>query len=162
MHFSNYISRKDAETAISSGVTLIKITPTALKQTPKATVDFLKSRGIDLEVSTERGRPRKLSQPEVERILAIRGSDLSFQKIARIIGVAKSTIFDCYQRHAGAVMSDEYVRGLQLQEARSFLTALLEKDLDEEINEIARTALESDDLAEIERAMRKIEGILQL
>lgn len=161
MHFSNYISRRDVADAIATGVRFIRITPTVLKQTPKETLDFLKANGVEVEIRAERGRPRRLSEKEVERVLAIRRSNLSFQKIASLTGVAKSTVFDYYKRNGHAEMSDEHVRTVQLQEAKAFLSALLEKNLNEEINELARGVLESGDLEEIERAVRKIEDIVQ-
>ena len=162
MHFSNYLSMRDANQIVDSNVNSITLTPTALKQTAKKTFAFLKNRGIKITKKEERGRPKRLSQAEVKNLLAVRKSNLSFYKIASLTGVPKSTIFDYCARHSYDEVSEEEVEDLQLKKAKTMFAIILEKDLDDGINKLALEGLKSKSVAEMERLLRKIDDIVQL
>ncbi|MEE8167831.1 MAG: hypothetical protein V3T58_03030 [Candidatus Hydrothermarchaeales archaeon] len=160
MHFSNYISLNDAKACADSGLKRITVTPTALKQTPKATIEFLKQEGLEIIRKKEKGRPNRLSQLDIRRILAIRRCNLSYYKISNLTGIPKSTAFDYCKRYNCEELGEKELGDIQRQEAMLLLSALLEKDLDEEINSLAMKGLESSDLEEIIDTMRRIEDII--
>jgi hypothetical protein len=157
MHFANYISLREAKECVKRGIKKISVTPTAARQTSNSTFKFLKKNGIEIEELKRQGRPRKLSKEEVRRILAIRHSKVSFYKIAEITGVAKSTVFDYCKRYKGKRLGEDEVIAIQIKEARNTLKDLLDKDLSEEINELARKGYNSRDVNEITEILWRIE-----
>lgn len=161
MHFSNYLSTRDAELVLSSNIARITITPTALRQTPRKTLEFLLDKGVDIRRKAEKGRPRRLAHEEVKRILAVRKCAVSFYKIESLTGIPKSTAFDYCKRYNCDDVSDGEVQDLQREQARSLFAAILEKDLDEEINRLAVKGMQSKSTVEMEELLRKIEDIVQ-
>jgi predicted transcriptional regulator len=160
-HFSNYLSTREARRLVDNQINSITLTPTALKQTPRKTLDFLQERGVRIVRREEKGRPRKLSQEEVKRILAIRKCDLSFYKIARLMGLPKSTVFDYFNRYRNLEVSDEDVKDLQIEKARALFAEVLEKNISEEISQLAVQGINSDDIAEMEELLRRLEDIVR-
>lgn len=161
MHFSNYLSTRDAHHVISSRANSITLTPTALRQTPKKTLDFLKERGVSITKKEEKGRPKRLSQAEVKRILAVRKCRLSYYKIESLTGIPKSTAFDYCRRYNCDDVSDGEVEDLQRNQAKATFAALLDKDFDDEINQLAMRGLQSESVAEMEGLLKKINDIVQ-
>ncbi|MEE8402285.1 MAG: hypothetical protein V3R93_00880, partial [Candidatus Hydrothermarchaeaceae archaeon] len=103
---------------------------------------------------------RKLAKGDVKKILAIRQSGVSFYKISNLTRVPKSTVFDYCQRHEGAPISEHEIKCIEVQEARRIFAKLLERDVDDEINELSARGQKSDDLEEIKSLLREIEIIL--
>jgi transposase len=161
MHFSNYISRSVAESCVRKKIKRVSLTPTALKQTPEANIRFLEENGVEVREVRRSGRPRRLSEGEVKRVLTIRREgNLSFSKIANLTNIPKSTVFDYCKRYEGKALETREVRDLQIKEARRVLKELLSRDLDEEINELARRGCGSGDVEEIEKIIREINEII--
>lgn len=156
-HFNNYISLRDAGKCVAVGVRKISATPTALRQTPKSNLEFLQRHGVVIRKIVRNGRPRKLSMEQVKKILATRQSKLSFYKIATLTGIAKSTVFDYYNRYDGEQLKEEEINELQIKEAHKLLKILLERDVSEEITEFARRGCTSKDISEIREIMMRIE-----
>jgi predicted transcriptional regulator len=160
-HFSNYISKRDAEECQRREVREISLTPTALKQTPKKTLEFLKDKGVKIEVCGSRGRPRKLSLGRVKRILAMRQRGLSYYRIARLSGVPKSTVFDYCRRHWGITLSEEEVNRQELIEAKNFLRRLQRAGLGEELTALAREGCTAKRPEEIAYILGEIEKVVE-
>jgi predicted transcriptional regulator len=156
-HFNNYISLRDAGECSRRGVRKISVTPTALRQTPERNLEFLEKNGIVIEKIVRNGRPKKLSNEQVKKILATRQSKLSFYKISSLTGIAKSTVFDYYKRYSGEQLKEEEVNELQIKEAHKLLKILLERDISEEITELARRGCSSKNINEIRDIMMRIE-----
>lgn len=159
MHFNNYISMLEARECI--GKNEITATPTALKQTPKSTLDFLEKNGVKVTEIRSTGRPRRLSEEQVKRILTMRHTDLSFYKIAGITGIPKSTAFDYWSRCSTRRIDEEEVEDMQIKEAHVVLATLLHGNVDEEISELARQGYESRSIEEIAEIMREINQIIR-
>jgi hypothetical protein len=158
MHFNNYISRAAADSIGSEEIT---ITPTAMKQTPTDTIQSLKERGIRVRVVESRGRPRTLSQGQIKRILAMKKSDVSFYRIARLTGVPKSTAFDYFKRYGDREMGEEDVEALQLKEARRIFQRIMAQDPGGEIGALARRGCSCQDLREMEYIARELNEIIR-
>lgn len=156
-HFNNYISLRDAEECVTVGVRKISATPTALRQTPKSNLEFLEKNGVVIREIVRNGRPRKLSGEQVKKILATRQSKLSFYKIASLTGIAKSTVFDYYNRYNGKQLKEEEINELQIKEAHKLLKILIERNVSEEITGLARLGCSSKDINEIRDTMMRIE-----
>jgi predicted DNA-binding protein YlxM (UPF0122 family) len=139
----------------------ISVTPTALRQTPKKNLQFLKEHGVRIREVKRRGRPRKLNSTDVKRILAMRkNGNLSFYKIANLTNIPKSTVFDYFKRHSDEEIDGREVEELQLKEAHRIFKSLIRKDIDEEITELAKRGCKSKSLDEVESIMREIEKII--
>lgn len=160
MHYSNYISALEAEKCVQNGVEGISMTPTALKQTPKTTMDFLMKNGIGVREIKGNGRPRRLGDSGIKRILAIRKSGLSFFKISNLVKVPKSTVFDYFGRYNGREIKESDIKSIELEEARRIFNELLERDIDDEISGLALAGQKSSDLEEIGSILKEIEIIL--
>lgn len=160
MHFANYLSRRDAEECVKKKAERITLTRTAWKQTPRATLDFLRSKGVRVRVLGARGRPRRLSRREVRRILAMRQRGMSYYKISRLTGIPKSTVYDYCMRHEGLSLREEEVLGFELQEARRLLGKLMKAGLSEEITALARRGYASSSPEEILYILGEIENIV--
>lgn len=156
-HFNNYISLRDAGECFKRGVRRISATPTALRQTPKRNLEFLERNGIVIEKIVRSGRPRKLSGEQIKKILATRQSKLSFYRISSLTGVPKSTVFDYYNRCNGEQLKEDEVNELQIKEARKLLKSLLERDISEEVTELAERGYSSKDINEIRDILTQIE-----
>jgi hypothetical protein len=161
LHFSNYLSRGDAEECVRSNARKITLTPTALKQTPGATIDFLKSKGIKVRVLNTRGRPRRLSKAGVRRILAMRQRGMSYYKISRLTKIPKSTVFDYCRRYEGLTLKEKEVLGFELREAKRLLRNLIKAGLGEEITALARRGYASSSRDEILYILGEIENIVE-
>lgn len=144
MHFTNYIRSMDVDLCIAKGEEKVSATPTALRQTPKTTLRRLEEHGVRVERVERLGRPRKLSEGEVKRLLAIRTSDLSFYKVAGITGIAKSTVFDYWKRYRDTELAPAELEEVQRQEAERVLREVLDLNLDEDINALVLKGLQSD------------------
>ncbi len=155
MHFSNYISRAQAEACVERGVSRITLTPTAARQTPAETLAFLSESGVEVEVVASRGRPRKLDDARVRKILAMRKAGMSFYRIAGMTGIPKSTVFDYFRRYAGVVLSEEEVEKVELGEAKRVLERIAE-NLDGEAGRLAALALEAESRAELEYYLQEL------
>ena len=161
MHYANYISVREARRCIENGVTCITLTPTALKQTNKNTIKLLHDSGIKVEEKdTGAGRPRKLIEADIKKVVAIRSSGTSFHKIANLTKIPKSTVFDYCRRFNGSVPEETEVRDVSLSEAKKIFAELLKRDLDDEVNDLAARGQRSESLEEIEEILREIEIIL--
>lgn len=160
LHFSNYVSRREAEDCVKSRVRKITLTPTSCKQTPNATVDFLKNSGIKIEVLRARGRPRKLSEQQVRRVLAMRQRNLSYYRIEGITGVPKSTAHDYWKRQLGAPLGEEEVQRAEFKEARRLFQHLMKAGLGEEITELAKRGYASTSAEEIAYILEEIEDMI--
>ncbi|MBU2560522.1 hypothetical protein KKA03_06470 [archaeon] len=160
MHYSNYISAREAGVCIKEGVKCITATPTALKQTHKGTLDLLLKNGIEIKRQKSKGRPRKLAQADIKKLVAIRHSGTSFYKISSLMHIPKSTAFDYCKRYKGAVPKEREIRDVSLEESHRIFGELLKRDLDTEVNDLARKGKASDNLEEIEEILREIEIIL--
>lgn len=161
MHYSNYISSSDARACVKNGARKVSATPTALKQTPKSTLDFLARHGVVVEEIQRSGRPRKLSLEQVKKILAIRQSQLSFYKIADLTGVAKSTAFDYFRRYKNETLAEEEVKQIKLKEAKRVLRQMLAMNLKGELGELAKQGCESKSIEEIEETLRSIHELVR-
>jgi len=159
MNFNNYISRRDAMECINCRVTKVTITPTALKQTPDATLQLLKDNGVELVRVTARGRPRKLAEGTVKRILAMRQEDVSFYKIARLTGMPKSTVYDYWTRFKDVKVGEEELRSIKVREARRLFKDLIEIGLGGEITDLARRGHASSNVEEMAYILEEIEHI---
>ncbi len=160
MHYSNYISAREASIRIQEGVKGITATPTALKQTHKSTIELLLKTGIKVEKTESKGRPRKIGESDIKKLLAIRHSGTSFYKISSLLDIPKSTAFDYCKRHGGAVPGEREIRDISIEESNRIFGELLRRDLDDEVNDLARRGKKSEDLEEIEEILREIEIIL--
>lgn len=160
-HFNNYLKRKDAKTLIDSGVREVTLTPTAKKQTPERTLAILEEAGVRITVEGTRGRPRRLSDNDVRRILAIRGSDVSVYKIANITGIPKSTVHDYLMRNCGTAVCEDEVAMARLSEARRIFNTILAQDLSDEINRLARRGFQTENLGEMEYLVSEINEIIR-
>ncbi|MFQ5887649.1 MAG: hypothetical protein ACE5HY_03010 [Candidatus Hydrothermarchaeales archaeon] len=161
MHFGNYISTKKAKKIVEGGIDEITVTKTALKQTPTETVSFLELNGVVVKKLERMGRPRKLDNKEIERILAMRESSrLSFKEIGDLTGLAKSTVFDYCKRKNGNLLEEEKISTIQREMAHSMFKMLLKKDLCDEVNELAKKGLVTNKVEEMEHLMREIEVIV--
>ncbi|MDP6459168.1 MAG: helix-turn-helix domain-containing protein [Candidatus Hydrothermarchaeota archaeon] len=159
-NFNNYISRRDAVECLKRKVTKVTITPTALKQTPPATLRRLENNGVELVRVTTRGRPRKLGKGQVKRILAMRQEDVSFYKIARLTGVAKSTVYDYWMRFKDVNLGEEELRRVKIREARRLFVGIIKTGLGGEITELARRAHASSSVEEMAYILGEIEDII--
>lgn len=160
-HFNNYLKRKDAKALIDSGVKEVTLTPTASKQTPEKTIAILEEAGVRITVEGTRGRPRRLSDKDVRRILAIRGSEVSVYKIATITGIPKSTVHDYLKRNCDIDICEEEVDRAQFQEAHRIFTTILAQNLSEEINRLAQRGFETRNVGEMEYLANEIKEIIQ-
>jgi hypothetical protein len=160
MHYSNYISAREASRCIRDGVKCISVTPTALKQTKKDTIKALKKNGIDVNEVKSAGRPRRLAQDDIKRLIAIRHSGTSFYKISNLTHIPKSTVFDYCKRFDGAPVKEREIRAVSIEEARKIFGELIKKDLDDEVNDLAAKGQKSENLEEIEDILKEIEIIL--
>lgn len=160
-HFSNYLSKKDAEKCCRREIRKITLTPTALKQTPKKTLDFLRGEGVEIVVRRNRGRPRKLSQGGVKRVLAMRQRGLSYYRISRITKVPKSTVFDYCQRHGEMFLPEEEVNKQELLEAKSFLEKLRKAGLNDELTSLAAQGCASTKPEQIAYILGEIEKVME-
>lgn len=161
MHFNNYINLKDAMRCAERRAKEVTVTPTAVRQTPESTLQFLEKNGVKVREIRRSGRPRKLSDAQVRKIVAMRQSDVSFYKIARITGVAKSTVFDYYRRNRDMRIQGQEIRLAEIDEAHKVLKRLMKTDIDEEISELARRGYNSNDVDEITQVMAEIEEIIK-
>ena len=160
MHYSNYISAREASIRIQEGVKGITATPTALKQTQKTTIELLLKNGIKVEKTESKGRPRKIGESGIKKLLAIRHSGTSFYKISNLLHIPKSTAFDYCKRYGAAVPKEREIRDVSLGESHKIFGELLSRDLDDEVNDLATRGQKSEDLEEIEDILREIEIIL--
>jgi len=160
MHYSNYVSAREARECMRNGVKSISVTPTALKQTRETTINLLRKNGIEVREIKSRGRPRRLIKDDIKKILAIRQSGMSFYKISNLTQIPKSTVFDYYRRYEGPPVRESDVRGIEIEEVRRAFAELLRKDIDDEINELAIKGQKSEDPGEIEKILKEIEIIL--
>jgi hypothetical protein len=160
MHYANYISVREASICIKEKVGVITATPTALKQTHKSTLDLLLKNGIEIKRQENKGRPRKIGEAKIKKLLAIRHSGTSFYKISNLMHIPKSTAFDYCKRYGKAVPEECEIRDVKVEESRRIFGELLKRDLDDEVNDLARRGKASGDLDEIEEILREIEIIL--
>ncbi len=161
MHFGNYISTEKAKTIVEEGVSEITLTKTALKQTSVETISFLELNGVLVTTLQRRGRPRKISQKELEQILAMRkSSKLSLKAIGDMMNIPKSTVFDCCKEYDGRIVEEESISLLQRDMAHSMFKKLLSKDLCDEVNALSSKGLVSNNVSEMEFLMREIEDIV--
>jgi predicted transcriptional regulator len=160
MHYSNYISAREASRCIRDGARSVSLTPTALKQTRDTTIELLRKSGIDVREVKSSGRPRKLVKADIKRVIAIRHSGVSFYKISNLMQIPKSTVFDYCKRYDGAPVKEREIRDTSIEEAHRIFNELLEKDIDYEVNELAARGQKSEDTEEIEDILREIEIIL--
>ncbi len=156
MHFSNYISMAQAKACVARGIKRVTLTPTALRQTPERTISFLKGNGVKVEVVASRGRPRRLREADVKRLLAMRRAGVSFYKIARVLGIPKSTVFDYFKRYSHVRISDVEVEKLQVNEARRVLRRIASTCSDPEVRQMAERALSAANLEELEYYLQEI------
>ncbi|WP_456475871.1 helix-turn-helix domain-containing protein [Candidatus Pyrohabitans sp.] len=156
MHFSNYISMRLARACVERGVRKLTLTPTALKQTPEDTLSFLRDSGVEVEVVASRGRPRKLDEEKVRRILAMRKAGVSFYRIASALGIPKSTVFDYFKRYPHLEVTESEVEMLQVSEARRVLKSIAGGSFDEEIREIAKRGLAAESREELEYYLQEL------
>ncbi|MEE9564354.1 MAG: hypothetical protein V3V63_01455, partial [Candidatus Hydrothermarchaeaceae archaeon] len=63
-------------------------------------------------------------------------------------------------RYDGAPVREREIRGLEIAEARRIFTELLQRDIDDEINELAVKGQKSQDPEEIRDILKEIEIIL--
>jgi predicted DNA-binding protein YlxM (UPF0122 family) len=145
---------------IKCRVTKVTITPTALRQTPDATLRLLKNNGVELVRVTARGRPRKLGKGQVKRILAMRQEDVSFYKIARLIGVAKSTVYDYWTRFKEVKVGEEELHRVKVREARKLFRGIIKTGLGGEITDLARRGYASTSVEEMAYILEEIEDII--
>jgi len=161
MHFSNYISGKNAKKIVAEGIDEITVTKTALKQTPHETISFLDMNGVLVRKLERTGRPRTIDDTQREQILAMRKSSrLSFKEIGDMIGVPKSTVFDYCRGDTGIILEDGRMSVIQRETALSMFKMLLKKDLCDEINLLAQKGLLTANVSEMEYLMREIEDIV--
>ncbi|MDP6459785.1 MAG: helix-turn-helix domain-containing protein [Candidatus Hydrothermarchaeota archaeon] len=159
-NFNNYISRRDAVECLKRKVTKVTITPTALKQTPSATLRLLENSGVKLVRVTARGRPRKLGKGQVKKILAMRQEGVSFYKIARLTGVAKSTAYDYWMRFKDVNMGAEELHRIKVREARRLFMGIIKTRLGGEITDLARRGHASNSAEEMAYILGEIEDII--
>ncbi len=156
MHFSNYISMAQAKACVERGIKRISLTPTAERQTPAKTLAFLRERGVEIEIVASRGRPRKLQEEKVRKILAMRKAGVSFYRIASMLGVPKSTVFDYFQRYSHVTLPESEVKRLQISEARRVLENIARGNFETEIREIAERGLAAESVEELEYYLREL------
>lgn len=157
MHFTNYISSMDVDLCIARREETVSATPTALRQTPRAALRRLEEHGVRIEMVERLGRPRKLSEREVKRLLAIKTSDLSFYRVASITGIAKSTVFDYWKRYGDTELAPAEVEEVQRQEAERVMKGVLELNLDEDINSLVLKGLRGnlEDMREVLQELKE-------
>ncbi len=161
MHFSNYISGKDAKKIVAGGINEITVTKTALKQTPSETISFLNMNDVLVKKLERTGRPRTIDDTKLEQILAMRKSSrLSFKEIGDMIGVPKSTVFDYCRGDTGIILEDGRMSFIERETALSMFNMLLKKDLCDEVNLLAQKGLLTTDVSEMKYLMREIEDIV--
>jgi predicted transcriptional regulator len=160
-HFSNYLSRREAEECCRAGIREVVITPTALRQTPKGNLELLREKGIKVILRETRGRPRKLHQSGVMRVLAMRQRGLSYYRIARLTGLPKSTVFDYCRRHAGMPLPEEEVSRQELIEAKSFLERLREAGISDELTSLAARGCAATSPRQIAYILGEIEKVME-
>ena len=160
MHYSNYISGREAGRCIRDGVACITVTPTALKQTNSKTLEALSKNGVTVEEVRSAGRPRKLSEASIKKLITIRHSGVSFYKISNLMHIPKSTAFDYCKRHAGATPGEREIKDVSISESHKIFAKLLKRDLDDEVNDLAKKGLKARDLEKIEAILKEIEIIL--
>lgn len=161
MHVGNYLSINEAKKIVERGIREITITPTALKQTHKGTISFLESNEVSVKKLERKGRPRKLDDKKIEQILAMRSSSrLSYKGIGDMTGVAKSTVFDYCKENDGKLLEEKTILVLQRKIARTFFNYLSSKDLCDEVNELARKGLVTNDVNEMEYIMQEIKDMI--
>ncbi|NOZ59035.1 MAG: hypothetical protein GXO66_05610 [Euryarchaeota archaeon] len=156
MHFSNYVSMAQARECVERGVRRISLTPTAARQTPERTLRFLRERGVEVEVVCSRGRPKKLGEEEVRKILAMRSAGVSFHRIARMLGIPKSTVFDYTRRYSHVALPRGEVEMVELGEARRVLRRIAGGSFDPELRRLASLALEAESREELEYYLREL------
>lgn len=145
---------------IQDGVKVVTVTPTALKQTPDSTLDLLRKSGVVVREVEGNGRPRKLADGDIKKILAIRCGGMSFYKISNLTAIPKSTVFDYYKRYEKDPVGESDIEGVEIEAARRIFSRLLEADMDDEINELAAAGQKSGSIDEIGRILKEIEIIL--
>lgn len=160
-HFSNYLSKKDAEDCLRSNVEKITITPTALRQTPDKTLESLREKGVKIEVRGPRGRPRKLTGESVKRVMAMRQRGLSYYRIARLTGLPKSTVFDYCQRYGNMSLAEEEINEQELREAKNFLEKLRKAGLSDELTSLAAKGCAANEPREIAYILVEIEKVME-
>jgi hypothetical protein len=160
MHYSNYISAAEAARCVRDGVRCISITPTALKQTLSTTIELLRKNGVEVKEVKSSGRPRKLLEADIKKVIAIRHTGTSFYKISSLTKIPKSTVFDYCRRFDGAAPEEREIREVSIKEAKKMFGELLKKDLDDEVNELAARGQRTENLEEIEDILKEIEIIL--
>lgn len=161
MHFGNYVSARDAKRIVEEGIGEITMSRTALKQTPKETISFLKENGVSIRELRRCGRPKVLDEDQIDRILTMKKEGgLSFKKIENLTGVAKSTVFDYYKRYNGKKLGKEKIFRIEREVAHSTFRTLLREDLCDEVNELAKRGLLSRDIGEMEALIREIGDII--
>jgi hypothetical protein len=159
-HVSNFLSAEEARRSIEGGVKRVSFTPTALRQTSEGTLGLLRAAGVEIRCVQRRGRPRRLTDEEGRKVLAIRRAEpwMSFTKIGDLLGIPKSTVFDTFLRYQGETVREEEVRELQVSEGKRLLRTLLAEDLDEEINRLALRGYCSEDPEEIREILEDLHG----
>ena len=160
-HFSNYLSRRDAEECCREGVREVVLTPTALRQTPEGNLEFLREKGIKIVVRGTRGRPRKLAESGLKRVLAMRQRGLSYYKIARLTGMPKSTVFDYCRRYASTPLPEEEISRQELVEAKSFLEKLRKAGLSDELTLLAARGCAASSPRQIAYILGEIEKVME-
>lgn len=156
MHFSKYISRREARKIIKANIKKISLTPTAYKQTPDKTIRFLKEEGIEIEVLQRRGRPRKLGKEEITKIMAARQEGLSFYRISKVLNIPKSTIFDYYKRNKHLKINNEEIEEIKIREAKKLFEKIITNSPNEKIKQLAIEGINSNNQEDIEFILRGI------
>jgi predicted DNA-binding protein YlxM (UPF0122 family) len=121
---------------------------------------LLENNGVEIVRVTARGRPRKLAKGQVKRILAMRHEDVSFYKIARLTGVAKSTAYDYWTRFKEVKVGEEELRRVKVMEARKLFMGIIETGLGGEIADLARRGHASNSVEEMAYILGEIEDII--
>jgi hypothetical protein len=155
MHFSNYVSMAQAKACVERGIRRISLTPTAARQTPAKTLAFLRERGVEIEIVASRGRPRKLQEEKIRKILAMRKAGVSFYRIASVLSVPKSTVFDYFQRYSHVALPDSEVERVERDEVRRVLERVVQ-NFDGEARRLASLALEAESREELEYYLQEL------
>jgi len=156
MHFSKYVSKREATEAVKRGITKISITNTALKQTPAKTLEFLRKNGIKIEVLQRRGRPKKLEEKDITKIMAARQEGMSFYKISDLLNIPKSTIFDYYKRNEDKKIRKEEIEEIKIREAKKLFERIINSSSHEKIKQLAIEGMEAGNQKDIEFILRGI------
>ncbi len=156
MHFSKYISKREAGEIAKSKIKKISLTPTAHKQTPDKTIRFLKEKGIEIEVLQRRGRPKKLGKEEITKIMAARQEGLSFYRISKMFNIPKSTIFDYYKRNKHLKINNEEIEEIKVKEAKKLFEKIITNSSNEKIKQLAIEGIRANSQEDIEFILRGI------